>query len=195
MNKTTILLALVVVAASGCVSDSTSPNQDANNPESNDNSPMNQDSVTTYTRGNESMKFILEADNSSEIFDFRIEQEGNITGNQYFSRYDSVNLTARVMCGAAQQIAYNYSNFASESQSSGIESSNTLSEGLSSSEQNSEDSELPEWVFEEFEAEDVGYTLTEESTSEEIATCEPTRENLNLDIKIEQTSENSEGLS
>lgn len=182
MNKTIILLIVAIVAISGCTSQ---------NPDSANN--QNGDSVTTFTEGNESFRMTVRANNNTQTYDFAIESEENVTGNEYFSRYDSVNLTSEFSCAFAQQIAYNYSSFSNIGESSGLEESEDLSEGLDSSSEQ-ESSEIPSWVFQEFEPEKVSYTLTSKSTSEELASCQPTEDELNIDINIEPGSENSEGL-
>lgn len=167
---------VAIVAIAGCTSQ---------NPDSANN--QNEDSVTTFTEGNESFRMTVKANNNTQTYDLAIESEENVTGNEYFSRYDSVNLTARITCGFAQQIAYNHSSF------SNIGESEDLSVGLGSS-SDEESSEIPSWVFQEFETGKVSYTLTSKSKSEELASCEPTEDKLNIDMNIEPESEDSDGL-
>jgi hypothetical protein len=215
MNKSALIIMVAIVAVSGCVSSNGDVNpqnnsedvdnrQNTDSPSDGGESLLGDDSVTTFTRGGENMTMKLTVDNSTETYDFTIEQSQNVTGNEYFSRYASVNLSARVMCGLTQQIAYNYSNLSSETggDSSGLRGDSELSEGLGSSEEDG-DSELPSWPFEMFEADEVEYTLTDKGTSQVLASCKPTREEeANIEINIEQEtdtettdSENSEGLS
>lgn len=205
---------VAIVAVSGCVSSNGDVNpqdnsedvdnsQNTDSPSDGGSSLLGDDSETTFTRGDENMTITLTADNSTETFDFTIEDRENITGGEYFTSYGAVNWSARFMCGLTQQMAYNYSNFSSETgdDSSGLGGDDELSEGLGGSEED-EDSELPSWPFEMFKADEVEYTLTDKRTSEVLASCNPTREELNIEINMEQEtdteatdSENSEGLS
>ena len=214
MNKSALIIMAAALAVSGCVSSNGDVNpqnnsedvdnhQNTEGPSDGGDSLLGDDSKTTFTRGDENMTMKLTVDNSTETYDFTIEQSQNVTGNEYFSRYASVNLSARVMCGLTQQIAYNYSNLSSETgdDSSGLGGDNELSEGLGSSEED-EDSEFPSWPFEMFEADEAEYTLTDKGTSEVLASCEPTEQELNVQLNVEKDeelepsgSENSEGIS
>lgn len=183
MNKTVLLLIMATLAASGCVS---------NSPQNEDSSLLGDNSVTTFTSGDENFTMTAEADNQSETYDLIVEQKSNITRNMMFSRYESVNITSGFMCKMLQQIAYNYSAMSNSGDSEGLSETDELSKGLDSGE---DESEIPGWVFEDFTAEQVRYTLIDKSNSEVVASCAPTEDELNQDIRIEPDSENSRGIS
>jgi hypothetical protein len=201
-----VLFALAVVA-SGCTDTSTtnpdvngtSPTEDVESNQGNgdnsdnDESLLGGNSVETYTTGDENLSMTVETDNNSETYDLIIEQKDVIEGNEYFSEYDAVNLSASIMCGLVQQIAYNYTALSDRGETSGLGGDNQLSEGLGGSD-SSEETELPQWAFEDFEAEKVEYTLKDRKNSE-VASCQPTEDNLNIELNIEPNSENAEELS
>ena len=188
MNKTALLFLATVVAVSGCASSMAGQNPDVANNEGESGPLPNSDAANTFTMEDGDSTMTVKAYNSSETYDLTVEQKDEITGDEYFSRYETVNMRSRIVCGFIQQIAYNYAELSDTMESS---ESGGLSEGLAPS----EGSEIPQWVFEEFEADQVRYTLISETDSEELASCEPTEEDINLEIKVERGSANSEGLA
>jgi hypothetical protein len=187
MNKTALLFLATVIAVSGCVSNTSGQNLDMANNQDNSGPLTDSDTTNTFTREDEDSTTTVKTYNSSETYDLTVEQKDEITGDKHFNRYETVNMRSRIVCGFIQQIAYNYSEL-SDTMNSG---SGGLSEGLGSS----EDSEIPQWVFEDFEADQVRYTLVSETNGEELSSCEPTEEEINLEVKIERGSANSEGLA
>jgi len=179
-----ILLLVSVVVVSGCTDSTANSEQDTE-----------EYSTTLYngTSGNMTMRLMV--NNNTETYDVTIKHTSrNMNGNGFISRYDNVEDTASLLCGAAQQFTYNYSEISDETD-------RTLSEALANT-GDSKDSELPQWTFEDFEPDTVRYTLTDVATSRQLASCEPTEQELNIRINVEKDeeaegsiSENSEGLS
>jgi len=173
MDKYLLFLFVAVVAASGCVSDSGQSGESGND---------FGDSVARYTVDYADTEMALTANNDTGEFDFVWREKSNVTGNEVFSRYEAANVTARVSCGFVQDISYNYSETWGNPETSNLGGFAELENGLGSRVGN----RIPKWTFEELDADEVEYKLIQKNSSNVVASCQPDRDNLNLEININQ---------
>jgi hypothetical protein len=207
----------LLVATSGCVGGS----QDGGIGETS--SPIDTQGSDTTTL--ESENWTVEISETPDTYSMIAENQVEYSETPIFSRGESVNVTASLYCGAAQQVAYNYSisnqkflgaglgltplSEYNEVRSDGSVSGSQYSEGLTDSEeQTSQDSQssmpgLPTEVLREKNAESIEFRFLD-SEGSEVASCRPTPDELNIELSDDldmsadlgsSGGEYSEGLS
>lgn len=174
MDKSLVLLFVFIVAASGCVSDSGQGSESRDGLES--------DSVFRYTVEDGDTWMALSGNNDTGEFDFEWRQKSNVTGNELFTRYESANLTATVACGFVQDISYNFSETWGNPETENLGGFSELENGLGPEVGN----RIPKWTFEELEADKVEYKLIQKGSSNVVASCQPNRDDLNLEIDVDE---------
>lgn len=182
LKKTTIILLAVVLAASGCIS-----NTKDQSPQ--ETSESGNDAVTTFTSENENSTITLKTNNDTRTFEFTYKQRYDVSSSESMSKYQIARFSAGLGCTLSQQVAYNYSNLKENI------GDYELKDNQFTAIIRGEESAIPIWPFKKFEAEKAEFELVDKEGSDLVASCQPTEEELNLEMNIESNSENPGNLS
>lgn len=180
-NITLLVLLATVIVASGCVSNNSTDNTNPAESPAENNSPQSSESTNTYTSGGENSTLKVVTNEDSQTYELSWETKENYSeaeNSQLLNKEGMVNLTATVQCGLIQQMAYNYTGLQ--------QSMEELEEEFGTANNtDTEESEIPQEVFEDYEATNVEGTVYNTDGSNRLATCNPTEENTNINLLVE----------